>query len=49
VETNRELVAEVLLLIPYRVCRAKVRYSPKTLSTWVRQYQVEVGDLKVKK
>lgn len=49
VETKRELVAEVLLGYRTEYVARKYGMSPKTLSSWVRQYQDEVDAIMVKK
>lgn len=49
VQAKKEFVAEVLLGYKTEVIARKHGMSPKTLSTWVRQYQDEVDDLMAKK
>ncbi|WP_159885747.1 transposase [Paenibacillus puerhi] len=49
VQAKKELVVEVLSGYRTEVVARKYGMAPKTLSTWVRQYQDEVGDLMVKK
>ncbi|WP_159887437.1 transposase [Paenibacillus puerhi] len=49
VQVKKELVVEVLSGYRTEVVARKYGMAPKTLSTWVRQYQDEVGDLMVKK
>jgi len=49
VQAKKEYVAEVLAGYRTEVVARRYGMSPKTLSTWVRQYQDEVDDLMAKK
>ncbi|EFM12490.1 transposase IS3/IS911 family protein [Paenibacillus curdlanolyticus YK9] len=49
VMVKKELVAEVLAGYRVEVVARQQGMSPSTLSTWVRQYQDEVGDIVVRK
>lgn len=49
IQAKKEFVVEVLSGYRTEVVARRHGMSPKTLSSWVRQYQDEVGDLMVKK
>lgn len=49
VEAKKEFVAEVLAGYRTEVVARRYGMSPKTLSSWVRQYQDEVDDLMARK
>ena len=49
VATKKEMVAEVLTGLRTEVVARQNGISPKTLSSWVRQYEDEVEELVVKK
>src|SRR3569832_2049039 len=49
VMVKKELVAEVLAGYRVEAVARQHGMSPSTLSTWVRQYQDEVGDIVVRK
>lgn len=49
VEAKKAFVVEVLAGYRTEVVARQHGISPKTLSSWVRQYQDEVGDLMAKK
>lgn len=48
VEAKKEYVVEVLSGLRTEVVARKYGMSPKTLTTWVRQYEDEVGELVAK-
>jgi transposase-like protein len=49
VQAKKEFVVEVLAGYRTEAVARRHGMSPKTLSSWVRQYQDEVGDLMAKK